>query len=195
MTKEYSPDTGFLGNRLWNRDYFSRSCIGEGNGNPLQCSCLENPRDGGAWWAVYGVAQNRTWLKWLSSSSRKFTKKWLKDQHLWESIRSGTGQKEKLYCDALATKAAVIAWRALELGYSLKDSRVEMREQLYPCMWASFCIWVFLGECCDSWGRKESDMTERLNWTELRGGETMLDEAASFGSGQRLKRNSAGSPQ
>ena len=39
------------------------ACIGEGNGNPLQCSCLENPRDGGAWWAVvYGVAQSRTRL-------------------------------------------------------------------------------------------------------------------------------------
>ena len=49
---------------------FSLSCIGEGNGNPLQCSCLENPRDRGAWWAaVYGVAQSRTRLKWLSSSS------------------------------------------------------------------------------------------------------------------------------
>ena len=49
---------------------FSLSRIGEGNGNPLQCSCLENPRDGGAWWAaVYGVAQSRTWLKGLSSSS------------------------------------------------------------------------------------------------------------------------------
>ena len=49
---------------------FSFSCIGEGNGNPLQCSCLENPRDGGAWWAaVYGVAQGRTRLKRLSSSS------------------------------------------------------------------------------------------------------------------------------
>ena len=48
----------------------SLSCIGEGNGNPLQCSCLENPRDGGAWWvAVYGVAQSRTQLKRLSSSS------------------------------------------------------------------------------------------------------------------------------
>ena len=48
---------------------FSLSCIGEGNGNPLQCSCLENPRDGGAWWAsVYGVAQSRTRLKQLSSS-------------------------------------------------------------------------------------------------------------------------------
>ena len=43
--------------------HFSLSCIGEGKGNPLQCSCLENPRDGGAWWAaVYGVAQSRTRL-------------------------------------------------------------------------------------------------------------------------------------
>ena len=50
--------------------HFSLSCIGEGNGNPLQCSCLETPRDGGAWWAtVYGVAQSRTQLKQLSSSS------------------------------------------------------------------------------------------------------------------------------
>ena len=46
------------------RLHFSLSYIGEGNGNPLQCSCLENPRDGGAWWAaVYGVAQSRTRLK------------------------------------------------------------------------------------------------------------------------------------
>ena len=50
--------------------HFSLSCIGEGNGNPLQCSCLENPRDGGAWWAaVHGVAQSWTRLKRLSSSS------------------------------------------------------------------------------------------------------------------------------
>ena len=49
--------------------HFSLPCIGEGNGNPLQCSCLENPRDGGAWWAaVYGVAQGGTRLKRLSSS-------------------------------------------------------------------------------------------------------------------------------
>ena len=50
---------------------FSLLCVWEGNGNPLKCSCLENPRDRGAWWAaVYGVTQSRTWLKWLSSSSR-----------------------------------------------------------------------------------------------------------------------------
>ena len=52
--------------------HFLPSCIGEGNGNPFQCSCLENPRDGGAWWAaVYGVAQSRTRLKRLSSSSSR----------------------------------------------------------------------------------------------------------------------------
>ena len=62
----------------WGRDesdttewfHFSLSHIEEGNGNPLQYSCLENPRDRGTWWAaIYGVAQSRTWLKWLSSSS------------------------------------------------------------------------------------------------------------------------------
>ena len=54
----------------WLCFHFSLSCIGEGNGNPLQCSCLENPRDRGAWWAaVYGVAQSWTRLKWLSSNS------------------------------------------------------------------------------------------------------------------------------
>ena len=52
-----------------NHFHFSLSCIGEGNGNPLQCSCLENPRDGGAWWAaVSGVAQSRTRLTRLSSN-------------------------------------------------------------------------------------------------------------------------------
>ena len=67
-----------VGCSLWGRKesdmtewlHFSLSCIGEGNGNPLQCSCLDNPRDGGAWWAtIYGVAQSRTRLKRLSSRS------------------------------------------------------------------------------------------------------------------------------
>ena len=62
--REQSDTTGQL------HFHFSLSCIGEGNGNPLQCSYLENPRDIGAWWAaVYGVAQSRTRLKRLSSSS------------------------------------------------------------------------------------------------------------------------------
>ena len=68
----------FMGSRRVRHDWathfqFSLSCIGEGNGNPLQCSCLENPKDCGAWWAaVYGVAQSRTQLKRLSNSSRTF---------------------------------------------------------------------------------------------------------------------------
>ena len=54
----------------WLPFHFSLSCIGEGNGNPLQYSCLENPRDRWAWWAaVYGITQSRTRLKQLSSSS------------------------------------------------------------------------------------------------------------------------------
>ena len=58
--------------------HFSLSCIGEGNGNRLQCSCLENPRDGEAWWAaIYGVTQSWTRLKQLSSSSSSSI-------HLWE---------------------------------------------------------------------------------------------------------------
>ena len=56
----------------WLHLHFSLSCIGEGNGNPLQCSCLENPRDSRDWWAaVYGVAQSRTRLKRLSSGSKE----------------------------------------------------------------------------------------------------------------------------
>ena len=61
---------------------FSLSRIREGNANPLQCSCLENPRDGGAWWdAVYGVAQSRTRLKRLSSSS---SSKFATELVIWE---------------------------------------------------------------------------------------------------------------
>ena len=66
--------------------------MGEGNDSPLQCSCLENPRDGIAWWAaVYGVAQSRTQLKRLSSSSSR----WLKLE------------KE------MATHSNILAWRIL----------------------------------------------------------------------------------
>ena len=64
--------------------HFSLSCIGEGNGNPLQCSCLENPWDGGAWWAaIYGVAQSRTRLKRLSSSSSSSSSRERKQVRYW----------------------------------------------------------------------------------------------------------------
>ena len=74
----------------------SLSRIGEGNGNPLQCFCLENPRDGRACWAaIYGVAQSRTWLKRLSSSSRRVhhEKRWAGrntswTQEFWEKYQT-----------------------------------------------------------------------------------------------------------
>ena len=67
---------------------------GEGNGNPLQCSCLENPRDRGAWWAaVYGVAQSWTWLKRLSSSSRALIQR----GHLQHLEGKSCGCRDSLY--------------------------------------------------------------------------------------------------
>ena len=72
---------------------FSLSCIGEGNGNPLQCSCLENPRDGRAWWAaIYGVTKSRTRLKLLSSSI------------------SSLGWEDPLE-EGMATHSSILAWR------------------------------------------------------------------------------------
>ena len=90
--------------------HFSLSCIGEGNGNPLQCSCLETPRDRGAWWAaVYGVAQSQTRLKRLSSSSSKDkimnTNLWIKVLALLKSIDTWR-QKEKG-----AAEEGVVEWR------------------------------------------------------------------------------------
>ena len=70
--------------------HFSLSCIGEGNGNPLRCSCLENPRDGRAWWAaIYGVTQSQTRLKRLSSSSSSICPNVV---HFLKLIRSSNGQ-------------------------------------------------------------------------------------------------------
>ena len=85
----------------WLHFHFSLSCIGKGNGNPLQCSCLENPRDGRTWWAaLYGVAQSRTRLKWLSRSSSSiiyehrykgiFKKMWINQIKKWQKIKKNT---------------------------------------------------------------------------------------------------------
>ena len=69
--------------------HFSLSCTGEGNGDPLQCSCLENPKDWGAWWAaVYGVTQSRTRLKRLSSSSSRSYSIFLPLIHLMSEVDS-----------------------------------------------------------------------------------------------------------
>ena len=87
----------------WLHFHFSLSCIGEGNGNPLQCSCLENPRDGEAWWAaVYRVAQSRTRVKWLSmhacigeGNGNPFQYSWLenpRDRGAWWAAFYGVTQ-------------------------------------------------------------------------------------------------------
>ena len=80
--------------------HFSLSCIGEVNGNPLQCSCLENPRDGGAWWAViYGVAQSRTRLKRLSSSSSSNRiANWSKWVNTCDQLRTVSWPKVNVTC-------------------------------------------------------------------------------------------------
>ena len=68
--------------------HFSLSCIGDGSGNPLQCSCLENPRDGEAWWAaVYGVTESRTWLTQLSRGSM-----WVYSLSRWLSSKESVCQ-------------------------------------------------------------------------------------------------------
>ena len=83
----------------------SLSCIGEGNGNPLQCSSLENPRDGAAWWAaVSGVAQSRTQLRRLSSSSsikHHSTQRGTNYLHSWIQLRK-QGYCPELVCHILS---------------------------------------------------------------------------------------------
>ena len=103
--REESDTTG------WLHFHFSLSHTGEGNGNPLQCSCLEKPRDGGAWWAaIYGVTQSRTWLKWLSSSSSStFLKHITKVAH-GESLLSLAVLKKKI----IKAKKNQVTW--LKIG-------------------------------------------------------------------------------
>ena len=89
------PSMG-LHSRTWLKWLSMHACIGEGNGNPLQCSYLENPRDRGAWWAaIHGVAQSRTQLKCLSSSSKGSVGIDLKRDLLW-SPRGKVSQSEAL---------------------------------------------------------------------------------------------------
>ena len=99
----------------WLHFHFSLSCIGEGNGNPLQCSCLENPRDGGAWWAaIYGVARSRTQLKRLSSSSsssspgRRLSGISKDEKRMWGKCAVGWGNQEALPGDLCSSGKANI---------------------------------------------------------------------------------------
>ena len=107
----------------WLHFHFSLSCIGEGNGNPLQCSCLENPKDGGAWCAaIYGVAQSWTRLKQLSSSSSR--------QHI---------QKQRHYFANEGPSSQ---------GYGFSNSYVWIWELNYKESWApkNWCFWTVVLE-------------------------------------------------
>ena len=91
------------------------SCIGEGNGNPLRCSCLENPREGGAWWAaVSGVTQSQTRLKWLSSSS---------SIHWKDCCWSWSSNTVATWCEELAHCERPWCWEKLRAGGERGDKR------------------------------------------------------------------------
>ena len=107
--------------------HFSLSCLGEGNGNPLQCSCLENPRDGGAWWsAVYGVAQSRTRLKQLSSSSSSNS---LQRGNSRNAIKQDYLGKMRFLSVHCAKMAAVTRY---------------LLDQLEICTWIVICKYILL---------------------------------------------------
>ena len=102
--------------------HFSLSCIGEGNGNPLQCSCLENPRDRGAWWAaVYGVEQSRTQLKQLSSSSSLLA---VEGVQFEKNIHDCVCVKLLQSCPTLATLWTVAHQAPLSTGSPGQNTRV-----------------------------------------------------------------------
>ena len=140
--------------------HFSLSCIGQGNGDPLQCSCLENPRDGGAWWAaVYGVAQSRTRLKRLSSSSSSREELgatcWcfpcllplyqliiLSPSH--SRVNTKEGEELSGTCSEITGERATPVWR---VGKN--------RIQIYP-----FCSYYFIVGCWSGTVPKESEVVE-----------------------------------
>ena len=121
--------------------HFSLLCMGEGNGNPFQCSCLENPRDGGAWWAaVYGVAQSQTQLKRLSSSSSS--------SRLFYSRASLVAQRLKRLPPMWETQVQSLGWEdPLEKGKATSILQYSGLENSMHCM-------------CSPWGRKELDTSE-----------------------------------
>ena len=99
--------------------HFSLSCPGEGNGNPLQYSCLENPRDRGAWWAaVYGVAQSRTQLKQLSSRSSPRIKS---NQEMRRATCLGGGGLVTKLCPTLATPWTAACQASLFIGFPRQE--------------------------------------------------------------------------
>ena len=137
------------------------SYFGEGNGTPLQCSCLENPRDRGAWWAaVYGVAQSWTQLKQLSSSSsREFIRWWSrkpKNPISWRcqqgmSYSDGAEEENRWWSEGhnwLSRKWKVASMKLMSWLMGLRLRRVQRPrsmlrgEQFWVTKWLKVCPWV-----------------------------------------------------
>ena len=104
----------------WLHVHFSLSCIGEGNGNPLQCSCLENPRDGGAWWAaVYGVGHDWSDLAAAAAAVSFMRAPPISFYHLWELsfkqwIWDDTFRPQYLrWISKLANGWQILVWKTL----------------------------------------------------------------------------------
>ena len=108
--------------------HFSLSCIGEGNSNPLQCSCLENPRDGGAWWAaVYGVAQSRTQLKWLGGSSN--ASGWWCHPAISSSVVPFSSCPQSLPASGSFSMSQLFPWGSQSIGVSALASVLPVNTQ------------------------------------------------------------------
>ena len=128
--------------------HFSFSCIGEGNGNPLQCSCLENPRDGGAWCAaVYGVAQSRTRQKRFSSSSSRRSS----SISLWASLqlssKESTCQCRKVKSESEVTQSCSTLRDPMD--YSLPGSSIHGVFQARGLEW--HYLWATKPALCVKW--------------------------------------------
>ena len=115
-----------MGSRRVRHDWAtSLSCIGEGNGNPLQCSCLENPRDGGAWWpAIYGVAHNRTRLKWLN-----------RVESTWNVI----SKLEKFYYISKC-------WVSFDIPFHRLDVFGKKTSMYFLCLFFNWIVWFLVIE-------------------------------------------------
>ena len=147
---------------------FSLSCIGEGNGNPLQCSCLENPRDGGPWWAaVYGVAQRWTQLKRLSSSSSGGETNFPHPSFSFVYVKR---KGRESFCLVCPYNKHVYSHLHVHIEKGMTEDEMAGRHLWLNGRESEWTPGVGDGQgalaCCNSWGRKESDMTEWLSWTE-----------------------------
>ena len=139
--------------------HFSLSCIGEGNGNPLQRPCLENPRDGGAWWAaIYGVAQSRTRLKRLSSSSSSICSLWL----LYGLINGGGDSRTKAVFSAwYSWLCEFLLWWASNLQFPFTEKYFRLMTRIFTTSHSNHCI--------SAWGFRwlTTPPLEKLLWWSL----------------------------